>query len=146
MNALEKVVDLLTVIVILFFLPLLFYNGKQRNLETIMVGQRGKYFLNHVSVQGQITLPVWNELERQLAAYGCTEFSLYRERSVYEPTGNPGEIREKTYRLEKEEIEKQLREQGTCLLQKGDRLCLTLYKNQIPVKYYEYIRTGAAKG
>ena len=145
MNALEKIVDLLIAVVLMFLVPVLYYSGKHQLSETIMAAQAGKHFLNRISVSGEITVPVWKELERNLAMYGCAEFSLQRERDLYEPTENPGEIVERTYCLEKEQIEKQIREQGACLLQKGDRMSLTIYREQAPMTYCEYIRTGATK-
>lgn len=145
MNALEKVVDIVTVIILMFLLPILYYGSKHQVAETVMTGQIGKNFLKRVSTMGEITIPVWCDLERELKCYGCTEFELERQRKLYEPLED-GTVWERTYCIRKEEIEKELEEQGRCLLQKGDRIRLVLHREGIPMIYYENVRTGATEG
>lgn len=113
--------------------------------ETVMACQTGKSFLKRISTAGEITVPVWRELKRELEHYGCTEFELERERRLYEPAED-GTVWERTYCIEKEEIEECLAEQGRCLLHKGDRIRLVLYRGSMPMIYYENIRTGVAGG
>ena len=145
MNALEKMIDVITVTVLMFLLPILYYGGRHQVAETVMAGQISKSFLKRVSTAGEITYPVWKELEQALKRYGCTAYELERERKLYEPAEN-GAVWERTYCIGKEEIESELSEQGRCLLQKGDRLCLVLYREGVPVIYCENVRTGADGG
>lgn len=145
MNALEKTVDVITVTILMFLLPLLYYGSRQQVAETVMAGQIGKNFLKRVSTVGEITYPVWKELEQELKHHGCTEYELERERKVYEPTED-GTVWERIYCIGKEEIENELAEQGRFLLQKGDQICLVLHREGVPVIYYENVRTGATGG
>lgn len=145
MNALEKVVDVITVTLLMFLLPILYYGSRQQVSETVMAGQIGKSFLKRISTAGEITVPVWDELERELKRYGCTEIVLERERKLYEPAED-GTVWERTYCMTKEEIEERLAEQGRCLLQKGDRMRLVLYRRTVPMVYCESVRTGATGG
>lgn len=142
MNALEKTVDLLFSITILFLIPLLYYGSGKRVSEALLAGQAGEHFLRCVGTAGEITQPVWKELERALEQIGCDEFSLRRERFLYEPYGEDGEISECSYSKETEEIVKQLEESGKVLLQAGDRLWLTIVVNQVPAVYFGGVRTG----
>jgi len=144
-NALEKIVDVITVTILMFLLPILYYGSRNQVAETVMAGQIGKSFLKRISTAGEITVPVWNELERELKHYGCTEIVLERERKLYEPAEN-GTVWERMYCMTKEEIEMCLAEQGRCLLQKDDRMRLVLYRGSMPTVYYESVRTGAAGG
>lgn len=145
MNALEKVVDVITVTLLMFLLPILYYGSRQQVAETVMAGQIGKSFLKRISTAGEITVPVWDELERELKHYGCTEIVLERERKLYEPAED-GTVWERTYCMTKEKIEERLAEQGRCLLQKGDRMRLVLYQGTVPMVYCESVRTGATGG
>ena len=63
----------------------------------------------------------------------------------YEPKED-GTVWERTCYSGKEELARELAGEGRCLLQKGDRLCLVLYREGIPVIYYENVRTGATGG
>lgn len=145
MNALEKMVDVITVMILMFLLPILYYGGRHQVSETVMAGQTAKSFLKRVSTAGEITEPVWKELEQALERFGCTEYELERERRLYEPAED-GRVWERTCCIGKEEIESELAGRGRCLLQKGDRLCLVLYREGVPVIYCENVRTGAAGG
>ena len=141
MNALEKVVDLLVAVTVLFLLPLLYYGSGMHVSKAVLAGQAGENFLTRVSTAGEITLPVWNELEYALNQYGAG-FSLQRERSLFEPSGEDETVVERVYTQEKEVIWKQMKEKGRSCLQAGDRLWLTIYVNGIPTVYRECVRTG----
>ncbi len=145
MNALEKIVDVITVTSLMFLLPILYYGSRQQVAETVMTGQIGKSFLKRISTAGEITVPVWNELEREVKHYGCTEIALERERKLYEPAED-GTVWERTYCITKKEIEECMAEEGSCLLQKGDRIRLVLYRGSVPMIYCESVRTGATGG
>jgi len=142
MNALEKVVDLLVMIIILFMIPLLYYSGGEQITEAMLAGQIGENFLKRVSTAGKITLPVWTELENTLAEVGVTGFSLRQERRLIEPIDENGTLAECVYTKDERELQKQISETGDFFLQNGDRLWLTLYVNEIPTVYYESVRTG----
>lgn len=144
MNALEKTVDLLFTITILFLLPILYYGGGQRVSEAMLAGQAVEHFLKCVSTAGEITLPVWRELEHALEVIGCEEVHVKRERSLFEPYGEAGEIAEFCYVKETEAIRKQMEETGKFGLQAGDGLWVTVVVNQVPALYYENIRTGGS--
>ncbi len=142
MNAWEKTVDLLIAIVILFLVPILYYGSGQRVSKALLAGQAGEHFLRCVSTAGEITLPVWKELEHTLDVVGCDGFELKRERLLYEPHGESGEIIECSYVKETEEIRTRLEETERFCLQAGDRLWLTIIVNQVPTVYYQCARTG----
>lgn len=142
MNALERMVDLLVAILLLFLLPVFYYGSGKRVSEAVLVGQVGENFLRRVSTAGEITLPVWMELEEALTRYGCDTFTLQRERRLYEPTGEHGKVEERCYTVEKQEIVEQMTGEGRSRLQAGDRLWLTVYVNDIPTVYFGYVRTG----
>ncbi len=143
MNALEKVVDLLVAVILLFLVPLLYYSGGTRVSQAILAGQAGENFIKRVSVAGEITLPVWSELEDALRQYGCEQFELQRERRLYEPIGENGEVEERVYTEYKAGVEEHLNETGRIRLHKGDLIKLTLYIHDIPTVYYGTVRTGA---
>lgn len=145
MNALEKVIDVITVTILMFLLPILYYGSRQRVSETVMAAQIGQSFLKRISTAGEITPPVWNELEQKLQCYGCMEFEVERERKLYEPVED-GAVWERIHYMGKEEMEDYLAEQGRCPLQRGDRIRLILYKESLPMIFYENIRTGATGG
>ena len=142
MNALEKVVDLLASVTILFLLPLLYYSSGIHVSQAILAGQAGENFLKRVSTSGNITLPVWKELEDTLARYGCTAYELQRERRLFEPVGEAGMVAERICTEEKDGLWKEVREEGKSRLQKGDRLRLILYVNEVPTMYCAFVRTG----
>lgn len=141
MNALEKVVDLLVAVAVLFIMPLLYYGSGMHVSKAVLAGQAGENFLIRVSTSGEITMSVWKELESALNQYGVG-FSLRRERSLFEPLGEDGTVVERVYTQEKETIWKQMTEKGKSCLQAGDRLWLTIYVNGIPMVYRECVRTG----
>ncbi|MBQ8800001.1 MAG: hypothetical protein IJZ55_10590 [Lachnospiraceae bacterium] len=142
MNALEKTVDLLGAIAILFLVPLLYYGGGKRMSEVMLAGQAGEHFLKCVSTAGEITQPVWKELGRALNQIGCDGYSIKRERFLFEPYGKEGEITECCYVKDTEEIERQVEESGQFVLQAGDRVWLTIVVNRIPTVYFTCVRTG----
>lgn len=142
MNALERVTDLLAAVVLLFLLPLLYYGSGERILRAMTAGQAGENFLKRVSTAGEITLPVWRELEAALANCGCINFELQRERRLYEPVGKDGEVVEQTYIENRKGLQEEISAYGKSQLQQGDRLCLTLYVNDMPMLCGEYVRTG----
>lgn len=142
MNALEKTVDLLVTIAILFLVPLLYYGGGKRVSEVLLAGQAGEHFLKCVSTSGEITQPVWKELERVLGQIGCDGYSLKRERFLFEPYGKDGEIVECRYVKDTEEIVRLVEENGQFVLQAGDRVWLTIVVKRIPTVYFACVRTG----
>lgn len=144
MNALEKVVDFLVSCLLLFLVPLLYYGGRTRVSQAILAGQAGETFLRRVSTAGEITLPVWQELERALRRCGCTRYEIRRVRSLFEPEGEDGAVAEKEYTADRERIHESIVAQGTSRLQSGDRLWLTLYINETPTVYFMSVRTGEA--
>lgn len=144
MNALEKVVDFLVSCLLLFLVPLLYYGGRTRVSRAILAGQAGETFLRRVSTAGEITLPVWQELERALLRCGCTRYEIRRVRSLFEPEGEDGAVAEKEYTADRERIHESIVAQGTSRLQSGDRLWLTLYINETPTVYFMSVRTGEA--
>lgn len=142
MNAWEKTVDLVIAIVILFVVPILYYGGGQRISKALFARQAGEHFLRCVGTAGEITLPLWRELERTLDIVGCDGFELKRERLLYEPYGEDGGIMECSYVKETEEIRTRLEESERFCLQAGDRLWMTITVNQLPVVYFQCVRTG----
>lgn len=144
MNTLEKIIDLLAAVGLLFLIPLIYYESGKRVSQAMLVGQAGECFLNTISVAGEITLPVWMQFEDSMKQFGCDEFELQRERYVFEPDGERGIVVERIYTKKKETLLKQILEEGSSSLRKGDRVTLTLYVNEIPMVYSENIRTGAA--
>ena len=145
MNALEKLVDVLIAVVLLFFLPILYYGSGKQVSGVILAGQAGENFLNRISTAGEITLPVWNELEDTLENFGCDRFELSRERYLFEPDRETGGVVRRLYVESAETLLEQMQEKDrTCLL-KGDCIKLTIYYNEVPMLYYDYVRTGATE-
>lgn len=143
MNALEKWVDLLMTIVLLFLLPLLYYGSGRNVSAAILAGQAGENFLKRVSTAGEVTLPVWQELETALRRYGCRGFELQRERDLFEPVDLSGNVAEYTYTEDTTGIKRKLEENGCYRLLYGDRIKLVLYCTDIPTVYVTSVRTGA---
>ena len=143
MNALEKVVDLLAAVMLLFIVPLLFYGGGMRASQAVLAGRAGENFLKRVCTMGEITLPVWEELEDALERYQCDGYSIQRKRSLYEPVEGNTEVTERIYIADKESLEEQVKKNGNCKLCKGDRITVTIYVNDIPTAYSALVRTGA---
>jgi len=141
-NALEKVVDLLAAVVLLFLVPLLFYGGIRNVSRAMLAGQAGEAFLKRVGTAGEITLPVWEELEQALERYGCDGFEVRRERVLFEPLES-GVTVERSDTLRQEELLEQLEMTGACRLLKEDRIWLTIYVNDVPTVYFTKVRTGA---
>lgn len=146
MNAWEKTVDVLIAVLLLFLIPLLYYGGGIRVSRAVLAGQASETFLRRVSTSGEITLPVWKELEDALTRYGCDGFELQRERVLYEPTGESGTVTECIYSENKAALFHQVLRAGKSRLQRGDRLYLTVTLDGIPTVYYDSVRTGATGG
>lgn len=144
MNALEKVVDVLVSCILMFLVPLLYYGGRTRVSQAILAGQAGENFFRRVSTAGEITLPVWQELERTLFQCGCSRYEIRRVRTLYEPEGEEGAVTEKEYTAEKEKLYGSIMAKGKSRLQNGDQLWLTLYVNELPTVYFMSVRTGEA--
>ena len=142
MNALEKVVDLLAATVLLFLLPLLYYGSGKTVSQAVLAGQAGEVFLKRISTAGEITLPVWKDLERNLLQCGCESYDFRRERVLYRRVEETGEVMEQVNTAEKEKLYQQITETGESNLLSGDRLWLTLYVNEIPAVYFSVVRTG----
>ncbi len=143
MNAFEKLVDMLIAIALLFLLPLLYYSGGTHIAQAMLSGQATENFLMRISTAGEITLPVWSELEDSLSRYGCDTFDIKRERRLFEPTGEQGTIEERIYTVYKESLWEQVKIEGKSRLLKGDKVQITIYNNGIPSVYCEFVRTGA---
>lgn len=144
MNALEKVVDFIAACLLLFLIPLLYYEGRNRVSQAILAGQAGENFLKRVTTAGKITLPVWEELERALLRCGCIKYEICCIRTLYEPEGEESRVTGKEYRADKEMIQESIRTKGACKLQNGDKIWLTLYVNEVPAVYSMPVRTGEA--
>lgn len=142
MNALEKTVDLIAAITLMFLIPLLFYGSGKNLSRAILAGQAGEIFLRRVSTAGEITQPVWGEMELALLRCGCERYEIQRERSLYEPVTMSGIVVERIHVKSKEELLKEMLQGGKCQLQKGDRIKLTVYVADSPMIYYTCIRTG----
>ena len=142
MNALEKWVDLFLTVVLLFLFPLLYYGSGKTVSEAILAGQAGKNFLKRISTAGEITLPVWQEMEVALERYGCRKVELQRERDLFEPADLSGTVAEYTYTEDTGVIKKELGENGYYRLLYGDRLKLILYCSEIPTVYVTFVRAG----
>lgn len=143
MNAPEKIVDLLALVCLLFLIPILYYGSRKNVSQAMMIGQAGERFLNTISTAGEITLPVWTEFESAMERFGCTEFQVQRDRYLYEPQEESGSVVKRVFPEQKESLLRQVKEKGRSRLIKGDRIKLTLYVREIPMVYYEWIRTGA---
>lgn len=143
MNALEKVVDLLIAMILMFLIPLLFYGCGKRISQSVLAGQIGENFLHTVSTAGEITQPVWSELEKKLKLSGCMNFELQREYRLFEPGEEKGSVVIQNHTDGKEEMLGEIAKNGKYRLRKGDCLKLTIYLNDMPMVYCKYVRTGA---
>ena len=140
MNALEKCVDMLVAIVIMFLVPLLFYSAGNHILQAVSAGEVCENFLKRVSTSGEITLPVWKELEEALGRFGCEEFRVRRKYTFWEPGVESGSAVERSYFEEKVALLEQMRTEGAVGLHKGDSLRVTVYIDDIPTVYYGIVR------
>ncbi len=141
MNALEKCLDMLIAIMIMFLIPLLFYSGGSRIVRALSAGAACENFLKRVCTAGEITFPVWKELEAALEEYGCDEFGVRREYTLWEPGEEIGSVVAQRYSEEKDTLLEQIRAEDTVVLHKGDRLRVTFYIDNIPTIYYDVIRS-----
>ncbi len=141
MNAVEKLVDLLSAVCLLFLMPLLYYESVSGRLQASLAGVAGEQFLKQISVSGEITGAVLNQLEQELVRYGCDRYELVRLRNLYEPEEENG-VQRKVYTAQKEVLCEQIAKTGKSRLQKGDSVWLTLYFDEIPTVYFVRVRTG----
>ena len=141
MNALEKCLDMLIAIAVLFLIPLLFYGGSVGVLRSMSAGTACENFLKRVSTAGEITMPVWKELEDTMGRFGCDTFELCREYTLWEPGSESGSVLKQCYVEETETLLQQIRNEGTVDLHQGDRLRVTFYINDFPMVYYDVIRS-----
>lgn len=141
MNAFEKCVDMLVAIGILFLIPLLFYSGGSRILQSMSAGTACENFLKRVCTAGEITLPVWKELEHALERYGCDRFGLRREFTLWEPAEENGSVTEQRYIVEQEQLLEQIRTESAVGLHKGDKLRVIFYIDDFPTVYYDVVRS-----
>ncbi len=141
MNALEKWLDMLIAIVIMFLIPLLFYGGSSQILRSMSAGAVCENFLKRVSTAGEIALPVWKELEDALKRFGCEEFEVRREYTLWEPAEEMGSVVAQRYCEEKTALLEEILKEGTVVLHKGDRLRVIFYIEDIPTVYYDVIRS-----
>lgn len=141
MNALEKCFDMFITIAILFLIPLLFYSGSSEILCSVAAGAACENFLKRVSTTGEITLPVWKELENSLERFGCEEFLVRREFTLWEPATEIGSVSEQRYSMEKDDLLDQIYAEGVVGMHKGDRLQVTVYIDDCLAVYYGVIRS-----
>lgn len=141
MNALEKCLDMLLAVGIMFLLPLLFYSGGNRSLRTVFAGQACETFLRRVSTAGEITFPVWKELESALDRYGCDDFELCREYTLWEPGEVKGTVTEQYYIEGKEQLSELICTEGSAGLHKGDKLSLFFYINGFTMMCTDVVRS-----
>ncbi|MBQ9767627.1 MAG: hypothetical protein IJW37_05960 [Lachnospiraceae bacterium] len=141
MNGAEKLIDLLTAVCLLFLVPLFYYRSVTIGMQAILAGEAGERFLKQVSVSGEITEAVLKAFERELAQYGCENYEMIRLRTLYEPDGEAG-VRKAEYVADKAGLCAEIAETGSSRLQKGDKLRLTLYVNEVPAVYFVTVRTG----
>lgn len=141
MNALEKCLDMLVAVAIMFLIPLLFYGESSRMLHSMSVGTACEVFLKRVSTAGEITMPVWKELEDALQRFGCERFCMWREYTLWEPGEKTGSVIAQCYREENSILLEQMREEGRVSLHKGDTLQLIIYMDDMPTMYYDIVRS-----
>lgn len=141
MNGVEKVVDLLMAIGLMFLVPLLYYESVTNGMQAVFAGEAGERFLKQVSVAGEISEAVLADLEQELFCYGCERYELTRLRTLYEPDEENG-VKKIESVADWRTLAAQIEENGSSCLQKGDKLWLTLYVNEIPAVYFATVRTG----
>lgn len=141
MNALEKCLDMLLAIAIMFLLPLLFYYGETKMLRAVSVESACETFLKRVCTAGEITQPVWKELEAALEQYGCEEFGVRREYVLWEPGEETGSITERCYIEEEEMLLEKIRANEVVSLHTGDKLRVICYMDAFPTVYYGVVRS-----
>lgn len=141
MNALEKCVDMLVAIGILFLIPLLFYSGGSRILQSVSARAACENFLRRICTAGEITLPVWSELEYALERNGWIEFGVRREYALWEPGEESGSVTEQHYFEDTSQLAKRIRETGAVELHKGDRIRVICYINDFPTVCYDVVRS-----
>ena len=145
MNGAEKLVDLLTAICLLFLVPLLYYGSASNGMQAALAGEVGERFLKQVSVSGKIAEAVAKEFEQEFFRYGGECYELIRLRTLYEPDEARG-VRKTEYVADKTVLWEEIAENGCTCLQKGDRLWLTIYVNDVPAVYFVTVRTGEEEG
>lgn len=141
MNALEKCLDMLIAIAIMFLLPLLFYHGGYRIVRSVSAGVACENFLKRVCTTGEINYPVWKELADSLGRFGCEKFGVRREYILWEPGAEKGSVVEQRYREENDAILEDIRTEGIAVLHKGDSLQVIFYMDNIPTVYYDIVRS-----
>lgn len=141
MNALEKCLDMLIAIVIMFLIPLLFYSGGRQIMRSLSAGAACENFLKRVCTTGEITLPVWKELKVALEQYGCEEFGIRREYTLWEPGEEIDSVTEQCYIEEDETLLERIRTGDRVSLHKGDKLRVIFYINDFPTVYYDVVRS-----
>jgi len=141
MNALEKVVDVLLCIGILFLMPLLYFDSQKGTLQAVLAGHTAEAFLDRISVEGEITIHGWAQLEEMLHGLGCRQYEIQREYYLYEPE-EEGAVSEAVYRTEMEKLMETLELRGSIPFRKGDTLRLWIYCGDVPALYSTTIRAG----
>ncbi len=140
MNALEKLVDLLAAIALLFLIPLLYFEGVNRGAKAEAMGRGGEWLLQRISTAGVITEPVLREWERMLSADLCDGYELVFVRTLYEKQGDAVVKRE--YVTDVAKLREDAEGEVICSLLRGDRLYLTVFNNKIPAIHYATVRSG----
>lgn len=140
MNAMEKLVDLLTAGILLFGIPLMYYHGKTEQFAQMTAGQACERFLSQCSLFGEMKDAYFENLQWELNACGCKRFDIIGERQLYYPQQGGMEI----FRVQKstENFFKELEEEGRSLLMPGDRLSVVIYANDVPTVYSVIVRSG----
>lgn len=141
MNALEKCLDMLVAIAIMFLIPVLFYSGMSRIVRSLSSGAACESFLKRVCTSGELTFPVWNELETVLDQCGCDSFEIRREYTLWEPGVETGSVTELCYIDEEEILLEKIRAEGTVRLHKGDKLRVIFFLDDLPAVYYDIVRS-----
>lgn len=138
MNALEKVVDILVTIVIMFLVPILFFRGQYRMIKAVSTGQYAESFLQRSSTQGKIPETHLYQLFQYFSSQSCEEISLKRIRTL----SLPGELGVKSVRVTSDTnaLFHEINRYKKISLIKGDILILSFRMDGCPVCYTEVIR------
>lgn len=140
MNALEKLTDLFAACILLFMLPLLYYNEKMYLVQEMTAGKICEEFLSRCSLFGEIREEYLEDLERGLSACGCIKYEICGERTVY-LYGEGGVIMQ-YIKKDTDFFISRVREQKDIALIPGDFLSVTVYFHQTPTVYSIIVRSG----
>lgn len=137
LNALEKIVDLCVALLLMFGLPLLYFNGQNIVEKNLAAEACSKEFLEQISACGELTGERWREYNELIASGGGTNCRLEVERKLW----LPGNIR-KTYVKSSEEVLEELGKNHTIRFMAGDKVQLSMAINGVMLYRAVTIRTG----